>query len=119
MYISEKNRQAYTEIDNFIELLDEKDKNKIPKKLRQLFKDEKDMYYDKTINPNIPIKDQNLKKETLALIALLYIKYICKDKQKIKRLIEIYRNNDIKTQEILMKKYNPDDLFKGRKTKNT
>ena len=34
MYISESTRKAYTEVDNFIELLDEYHKNKIPKKLR-------------------------------------------------------------------------------------
>ena len=40
MYISESTRKAYTEVDNFIELLDEYHKNKIPKKLREFFKNE-------------------------------------------------------------------------------
>ena len=50
-------RQAYVEIDEFIGLLEEEDRNKIPPKLRQFFKDEKDSNYCKKINPDIPIKD--------------------------------------------------------------
>ena len=36
--LSVNTRQAYTEIDNFIELLDEYNRNKVPKKLREFFK---------------------------------------------------------------------------------
>ena len=49
MYISESTRKAYTEVDNFIELLDEYHKNKIPKKLREFFKNEKEEKYIKNI----------------------------------------------------------------------
>ena len=34
--LSISRRQAYTEIDNFIELLNENNRNKVPKKLREL-----------------------------------------------------------------------------------
>ena len=71
MSVSLQTRQAYAELDTFIELLDDSLKNKIPTKLREFFKREKDVSYVKNINPNIPIKEQNLKRETLSLIALI------------------------------------------------
>ena len=110
--LSNNRRQAYTEIVNFIELLDEYNRNKIPKKLMEFFKVEKDNNYTKVIDPKIPIKEQNLKKETLALIAMLNLQYWCEDEKEKQRLI--YANNEIKYQEELRDKYNPDDLFKTK-----
>lgn len=114
--LSVNTRQAYTEIDNFIELLDEYNKNKVPKKLREFFKREKDNTYTKIINPNVPIKDQNLKEETLALIAVLNLQYWCEDEEEKQRLKKIYSDNEIKHQQKLKEMYNPEDVFK---TKNT
>ena len=114
--LSVNTRQAYTEIDNFIELLDEYNRNKVPKKLREYFKKEKDNTYTKIIDPNIPIKEQNLKEETLALIAMLNLLYWCEDEEERQRLKKIYSDNEIKHQQKLREMYNPDDVFK---TKNT
>lgn len=107
-------KQAYTEINNFIELLSEEDKNKIPKKLREFFKKEKDENYVKNIDIDIPIKEQNLLEETLALIALLNIKYLCNNYEEKERLIKIYNGNEQKYQELLKEKYNSDNLFKQK-----
>ena len=115
MYISAQTKQAYAEVDNFIELLTEEDRDKIPEKLRTFFKEEKDKNYIKQIDIEIPIKEQNLKEETLALIALLNIKYICDDNKERERLTEVYHENDIKYKEILKEKYNEENLFKNRK----
>ena len=112
--LSVSTRQAYTEIDNFIELLDEYNRNKVPKKLREFFKREKDNTYTKTINPNTPIKEQNLKEETLALIAMLYLQYWCEDEEEKQRLKKIYSDNEIKHQQKLREMYNLEDVFKTK-----
>lgn len=117
MDISIKIRQAYTEIDNFIELLDEEDRNKIPKQLRELFKENKDNNYIKEIDINNPISEQNLKEETLALIALLNLQYWCTDEQEKLRLKKVYSENEKKYQELLQAKYNPNDIFKRKISK--
>ena len=115
--LSANTRQAYTEIDNFIELLDEYNRNKVPKKLREYFKKEKDDTYTKTINPNIPIKEQNLKEETLALIAALNLQYWCEDEEEKRRLKKVYSDNEIKYQQQLRKMYNSDDMFRIKNKK--
>ena len=109
-----KTRQAYSEIDEFLGLLSEEKRNEIPKKLRDFFKDNKDKEYHKNINKDIPIKDQNLLKETLAIIASLNLKYWCKDENEKKRLKQIYAKNEKKYKEMLYEKYNPNELFKKK-----
>lgn len=117
MDVSTKTRQAYSEIDEFLGLLSEEQRNEIPKKLREFFKEEKDNEYVKNIDSNIPIKDQNLQEETLAIIALLNLQYWCKDEEEKKRLQAIYAKNEKEHQDMLYEKYNPDDIFKSRQIK--
>ncbi len=114
MGISIKTRQAYSEIDEFLGLLSEEQRNEIPPKLREFFKEEKDQEYFKNIDKYIPIKDQHLKEETLAIIALLNLQYWCKDEEEKKRLQMIYDKNEEKYQEALYEKYNPNDIFKKK-----
>lgn len=114
MNASLNTRQAYSEIDEFLGLLTEEKRNEIPKKLRKFFKEEKDKEYIKSINPNIPIKEQNLKEETLAIIALLNLQYWCKDEEEKNRLKAIYAQNEKKYQDMLYEKYNPNDIFKKK-----
>ncbi|MBR0491942.1 MAG: hypothetical protein IJJ82_07885 [Clostridia bacterium] len=107
-------RQAYSEVDEFLSLLSENLRNEIPRKLRDFFKEEKDNSYVKNIDKNIPIKEQNLKEETLAIIAMLNLQYWCKDEEEKNRLQRIYNENEKKYQEQLKEQYNPDNLFKNR-----
>ena len=101
MSISISTKQAYSEIDEFLSLLTEEERNKIPERLRDFFKENKDKYYQKNINPNLPIKDQNLLEETLTLIAFLNLKYWCEDEKEKERLTAIYLENDKKYHENL------------------
>lgn len=75
---------------------------------------EKDRTYIKNITPNIPIKEQNLKEETLALIAMLNLQYWCEDENEKEKLKNIYNENEIRHQEELKEKYNPDNFFKNK-----
>ena len=119
MELSVNTRQAYSEVDEFLGLVTEEEKNQIPKKLRDFFREEKDLNYHKNINPNIPIKEQNLKEETLAIIALLMIQYWYKDENKKQKLLEVLDENERKYQEELREKYNPDNIFKNKNQNNT
>lgn len=117
MSISPSTRKAYSEINEFIGLLTVEEQNEIPKKLRDFFKKEKDNEYVKKINPNIAIEEQNLMQETLILIAMLNLKYWCKDEQEKEKLKSIYSENERKYQEKLREKYNLDNIFSNRKNR--
>ena len=117
MAISINTRNAYAEVDNFIECLDSYDKNKVPDDIREYFKREKRKNYDKMIDVNQPIKNQNLMDETLAIIAMLNLKYWCDDEEEKKRLIDIYLENERKIRDELKEKYDIERVFKERKSK--
>lgn len=118
MNISISTRQAYSEIDEFLDLLSPERRNKIPQKLQQLFKNEKDKNYIKEINPNVSIKEQALKEETLSIIALLNLQYWCDNAAEKERLEKIYSDNEKKYQDMLQEKYNPDNIFKNKQSQN-
>ena len=117
MAISINTRNAYAEVDNFIECLDSYNKNKVPDDIREYFKREKSKNYNKIIDVNQPIKDQNLKDETLAIIAMLNLKYWCDDEEEKKRLMTIYLENEKKYQNELNEKYDIERVFKERNSK--
>lgn len=119
MTISINTREAYAEVDNFIECLDSYDKNKVPESIRKYFKKEKSKNYNKIIDVNKPIKDQNLKDETLAIIAMLNLKYWCDDEEEKKRLMTIYSENEKKYQNELKEKYDIEKIFKERNNKKS
>lgn len=112
MGVSINTRRAYSEIDEFLGLLSEEQRNKIPQKLREFFKEEKDQEYKKGINPNVAIKEQELKEETLGIIALLNLQYWCEDDKEKQRLKQVYAQNEENYQKVLQEKYNSDNLFK-------
>ena len=114
MWGSINTRQAYSEVDEFLGLISNEHRNKIPKKLREFFREEKDTNYIKGINPNVPIKNQKLKEETLGIIALLNLQYWCEDENEKKRLKEVYAKNEKRYQEYLQVQFNPNEIFKKK-----
>lgn len=106
--------EAYAEIDEILNLMDEEYASKIPYKLRKIFKEHKSENYKKKILLDKPLKEQNLKKETLSILAVLNYNYWCNDTKKKKELIQLYANNEKIKQEELREKYNPDNLFENQ-----
>ena len=114
MGVSINTRQAYSEVDEFLGLISNEHRNKIPKKLREFFREEKDTNYIKGINTNVPIKNKKLKEETLGIIALLNLQYWCEDENEKKRLKEVYAKNEKRYQEYLQVQFNPNEIFKKK-----
>lgn len=118
MEITKSTRIAYAEIDSFIELLPKEEKEKIPSKLKQYFKAEKDKETTKKLSMDIPIEEQNLQEETWNLIAMFYLKYLCEDEKEKKELEQIYDENEKKYREEMKEKYNPEKILENRGKKN-
>lgn len=110
MNISIRKRQAYSEIVEILNKLDNEQKEKIPVKLRKFFEEEKDDNYTKRILLNRPLSKQNLKRETLVVLAILNLKYWA-DEQEKNQLEEKYRINEMNYQKELENKYDIDDIF--------
>ena len=107
--------KAYAEVLLILSYMEQKYADMIPKKLLELFNEEKDQNYQPDINPKISLAEQNLQRKTLALLAMLNLNYWCKDENEKKELLKMYAENDKKIEAEMRERYNPDNLFKTRK----
>lgn len=110
--------KAYAEVDKILSFMDTTYVEKIPKKMRDLFRNEKLQNYEPNIDPKISLEEQKLQKKTYAILAMLNLNYWCKDEEEKKELIKLYAENDRKREEELREKYNPDNIFKNKQTES-
>ena len=108
---------AYAEVDAILDLLEEEYANKIPDKIRSFFKEEKIKEYKPKIDVDKPLLEQNLKRETIVLLAILNLNYWCNTEEEKKEILNEFAKNEKEKKE-LEERYNPDNLFKKRVSKN-
>lgn len=116
--------KAYAEVDEILALMENKYIEKIPRKMREMFKDERALDYKPEIKVDIPLDEQNLQRKTFAILAMLNLNYWCEDENEKQKLLQVYAENDKKKEEELRERYNPDNIFKnkqmqGQKEENT
>lgn len=92
-------------------------KARIPKKFISYFENNKSQEYNWTIDESLPLEKQDLLPTTKEILTVLYKDFICDDMERVK-LEKILNSNELKYQEELRKKYNPDNIFEDRQ-KNT
>ena len=105
---------AYAEVDAILELLEDEFVNRIPEKVRKFFKDEKDKEYKPTIRSDIGLDQQDLKSETISILTLLQLNYLCDSEEEKQEILNELQENDRLKEEELREKYNPDNIFKKR-----
>ena len=103
--------KAYSEVDKILSFMEIRYVEKVPKKMREMFKNEKLQDYEPNIDKNIPLEEQQLERKTLAILAMLNLNYWCENEEEKEELIRAYSNNDKKRNEELREKYNPDNIF--------
>lgn len=110
-------KQALTEVNIIINYMNPIYLNKLPKKFVNFVNVNMDSEYIPNIDKNIPIDEQELKKDTKILLSLLYREYWC-DLEKKKRLIEEDTLERQKEEKELKEKYSYENLFNST-NKNT
>ena len=109
--ISNEQAYAYAELLEILSYTDSVLVQKIPKKLMNTFQTYALSNYEKHIDIQIPLEEQNISQKTAALIALLSLNYWCEsDEEKATLKSLLLENEKIKQQE-LREKYNPDNIF--------
>lgn len=112
--MKKNNIKAYSEVYEIINLLEEEYSNRIPKKVLDFFDEVRDKNYKPIIDVNKPLKEQNIERDAIILIAILDLNYWCDSEEEKKELLDIFnRNTEIKNQKNkeLEEKYNLDNLF--------
>lgn len=106
--------KAYKELLEIINHFPLEEYNRIPKEKINFYEENMDKNYNFTINPNIDLSEQNISKETKALIVTLYEDYFATEEQK-EKIKEILELNQKKAEQEKRKKYNPKNLFEKNK----
>lgn len=109
-----ENMLAYAEIDEILNLLEDNYRERVPKKVRDFFKEEKMKDYHPEIDIEKTLIEQNLKRETMVLLAILNLNYWCENEEEKQRFLNELDKNEEEKKE-LEEKYNPDNLFKKEK----
>lgn len=69
-------KEAFSEAEYVLSFLEEKKKNKIPIKLKELMQNEKSKEYIPKFDLNKPVTEQEISPEAIALLSYIYKKYI-------------------------------------------
>lgn len=104
-------KQSLTELNMILHLMDKTYFDKLPSKFLAFLESNMDESYIPNISKDIPINEQELKKDTKVLLSLLYRNYWCDDEKKAK-LKEKDAIAKLEYERQIREKYNPDNLFK-------
>lgn len=109
---------AYAEVIEVLDNMSFEDRNKIPKKVYDFFIEKSSKDYIKHLNNNISLCNQEIREDTKEILAILLTNYWCKTENEKNQLLKLFRDNELKYQEELREKYNPDNIFKKRNQEN-
>ena len=85
--------------------------HKLPENVLSFLKSNLDENYSFTINPDMPLDLQINNENTKAYISYLFLKYINDSKEEKDLLLNMYKENQVKEEELIREKYNPDNIF--------
>ena len=105
--------EALSEVDVIIAMMPSEEAIKIPNAFKNFIKTRKSQSYIPNIKDDIPLYQQELKKDTKTICSLIYRSYLCSKEEKAK-LTEQDREILIQKEQELREKYNPDNIFKNK-----
>ncbi len=114
--MKDKYREAFSEVEQIINLMPTNLSNKIPLGFKQIISSEESNTYIPKISE--PIEECHLKEETIVILAVIYRDFFC-SKQEREKLIERDSNKLLELEKEIRNKYNPDNIFKNRKKEET
>ena len=103
------------QVSEILKYITPKLKNRIPKRVISYIESNKSKDYNWKIDKTLPLEKQELLPTTKELITVLYKDYMCDDISKLK-LNKVLKENQIKYENEVREKYNPDNIFKERNT---
>lgn len=101
------------QVSEILKYITPKLKNRIPKRVISYIESNKSKDYSWKIDKTLPLEKQELLPTTKELITVLYKDYMCDDISKLK-LNKVLKENQIKYENEVREKYNPDNIFKER-----
>ena len=109
--------KAYTEILEILKYLPKEEYDKIPKSKIEFYNKNKDPNYVYEFDIRKNLNEQTISRETNSIIITLFRDYFATDVQK-EKLMNILKANEVKKQRELQIKFNPNEIFKNKKSTN-
>lgn len=106
------------EVSVILKHLNKNEYDKIPKELIDRIEKNKDLEYIWNYNETKDLKNQNVSKDTIAILSYINMQYLLNEDQK-KFVQEIFSENQKKIENIKKEKYDTDNLFKNKKVEDT
>lgn len=101
------------EVEYILNRLDTSDINKVPQEIWDFIKENKDSDYNFEYDINKTIMENNLHKDTIAILTYININFLLNSKQK-KEMIELLKIDELVAEQEKKNRYNPDDIFKNK-----
>lgn len=105
-------QEMYSEVYSILNMLGESYIKKLPTSLFKMVKEERKQDYNPKYNPKIDLEQQNIKRESLSMVALFHLNYWCNSDEEKNELNILFKTNDEKYQAEIREKYNQDNIFK-------
>ena len=102
---------AYAEILEILDYMEEEYVNKIPQKLIKVIKENALDTYERHLDANVPLEEQEISEKTTAILAMLMLNYWCESPEQKQELTDMFNENERKYQEELQRKYDPNNIF--------
>ena len=109
-----ENQEVYSEVYEIINNMPKEYTKKIPENVKSFLDEKRKKDYQVNLDKNNLLDKSKLKEETIAIIAMLNIKYWCPNEKIKKELLEKYNDNEKNYQKELEEKYNFDNIFKNK-----
>jgi len=87
-------KQVYSEVYAVLSALNDDYLKKTPQEILDRINDKRDRNYRFRIDENIPLKEQNLSPEAIAMLAALKLDYWCESKEEKEELELLLKAND-------------------------
>ena len=107
-----KTKEIYSEVYGILNMLGNNYIMKLPSSLYQMIEEEKSNEYNPKYDSEVALEEQNIRRESISMIALFHLNYWCSSNEEKENLKTIFKDNETKYQTELRRKYNPDNLFK-------
>lgn len=109
--MNEQMKIIYSEVYSILNILGDSYIIKIPKESFEFIEKERLKSYNPIYDLNFDIKEQNIKKQSIAMIALFHLNYWCNTDEERLKIKNILKNNE----DELRRLYSPDNIFKNKK----
>ena len=113
--IDYETKKAYKEVNDMLNIMGPKYKNKLPNSILVALNVNEAKYYKSEIKSEVSFIDQKMSRKALAILTMLNLKYWVEDEKQKQTLKQIYLKNDFKYQKELREKYDINKIFQNKK----